>query len=212
MSVSVCPHCNVISNAPQSTIGKTIRCAHCMMTFPADQTSSLETPASFSPERLAALDACNMPPQSKPALEAEVPDISKGRTRNTRLRIGLALVSTVVLIGFALWWLFGGNGIDLTAGVPPALAIKPAPLAGDKETRHLRGKAGAVLVGGGGRFLFFHLPAVRQLAVFDVNEAKFVEHLPMAEENVLLAAGGQAHRVPERRQQIPTLGPDQDGT
>ena len=46
-----------------------------------------------------------------------------------------------------------------------------------------------VTVGGGGRFLIFHLPKLRQLAVFDANEAKIVKYLPLAEDNVKVAAG-----------------------
>ena len=44
-------------------------------------------------------------------------------------------------------------------------------------------------VGDGGRFLILHLPKVRQVAVFDVNQAKVVKFLPVAADNVMIAAG-----------------------
>src|SRR5207302_10621486 len=34
-----------------------------------------------------------------------------------------------------------------------------------------------------------HMPEVRKLAVFDINEAKIVHQIPLAEENVLFTAG-----------------------
>ena len=74
---------------------------------------------------------------------------------------------------------------------PPAhiLPITPAPLKEAKTTLKLPGSASNICVGGGGRFLIFHLPQQRQLAIFDVNEAKVVKYLPVAEDNILFAAG-----------------------
>jgi hypothetical protein len=46
-----------------------------------------------------------------------------------------------------------------------------------------------VAVGGGGRYLILLLPSLRQLAVFDVNEAKVVKQLPVADADVKIAAG-----------------------
>ena len=43
--------------------------------------------------------------------------------------------------------------------------------------------------GGGGRFLILHLAQTRQLAVFDVNQAKVVKYLPVPADNVRFAAG-----------------------
>jgi len=84
----------------------------------------------------------------------------------------------------------GGN-LPENPAAPPALVIKPSPLKADKESRPLPGTVGAVALGGGGRFLFLHLPAQRQLAVFDVNEAKVVKYLPVAEDNPKFAAGAE---------------------
>jgi hypothetical protein len=72
---------------------------------------------------------------------------------------------------------------------PAASQIKPAPLKGDQEERPLPSAVGAVCVGGGGRFLILHLPRDRKLAVFDANEAKVVKYLPVAEDDVKIAAG-----------------------
>ncbi len=74
---------------------------------------------------------------------------------------------------------------------PPAnpLPITAAPLKSDRLTLPLPASARDVCVGGGGRFLILHLPQPRQLAVFDVNEARVVKYLPVPEDNVFIAAG-----------------------
>ncbi|MGE3803628.1 MAG: hypothetical protein AB7K24_03030 [Gemmataceae bacterium] len=72
---------------------------------------------------------------------------------------------------------------------PPALRIVPAPLQGEKLTVALPDTRGEIVVGGGGRFLIVHLPKLRQLAILDVNEARIVKYLPVAEDLVHFAAG-----------------------
>jgi hypothetical protein len=74
------------------------------------------------------------------------------------------------------------------AAEAPAAAIKPAPLKADREERALPASVGDVCVGGGGRFLILHLPQERKLAVFDVNEAKVVKYLAVADDHVKFAA------------------------
>jgi hypothetical protein len=71
----------------------------------------------------------------------------------------------------------------------PVGGIHPAPLKKDQEERALPSAVGDVCVGGGGRFLILHLPKERKLAVFDVNEAKMVKYLPVAEDDIKFAAG-----------------------
>jgi hypothetical protein len=73
--------------------------------------------------------------------------------------------------------------------VPVALDIKPPVLGGERLERLLPGPISDVGVGGGGRFLILLLPRQRQLAIFDVNEAKVVKYLPVAEDEVKFAAG-----------------------
>src|SRR5262249_10724855 len=44
-------------------------------------------------------------------------------------------------------------------------------------------------LGGGGRYLIFHLPKARKLAVFDVSEARIIKYLPLTEDKIFFAAG-----------------------
>jgi hypothetical protein len=44
-------------------------------------------------------------------------------------------------------------------------------------------------VGGRGRWIILHIPALRKLAVFDVLARQIVHHVPLAEERVAFAAG-----------------------
>src|SRR5262249_45624678 len=55
--------------------------------------------------------------------------------------------------------------------------------------RPLPGVVRDIVLGGGGRFVVLALPDTRKIAIFDVNEAKVVKYLPMAEADALLAAG-----------------------
>jgi WD40 repeat protein len=81
---------------------------------------------------------------------------------------------------------------SLTGGVvaqPPKPPDPPVPGARPHATLSLPSPAQDVCVGRGGRFLIFHLPLARRVAVFDANEAKIVKLLPVAEQDILLAAG-----------------------
>jgi hypothetical protein len=69
------------------------------------------------------------------------------------------------------------------------LGIKPPSLDKDKVVRELPAPIGDVAVGGGGRFLILSLPSVRKLAVFDVNEAKVVHYIGIAEDGIKFTAG-----------------------
>jgi hypothetical protein len=71
----------------------------------------------------------------------------------------------------------------------PLAGIKPPILEQDKVIRQLPGSIGDVAIGGSGRYLILSLPEQRQLGVFDVNEAKIVKYLPVADDNVKFAAG-----------------------
>lgn len=72
---------------------------------------------------------------------------------------------------------------------PPASRVKMAPLASEKVEVALFSYVADSCVGGGGRFFILHLPKERQLAIFDVNEAKVVKYLPLAGDSVKIAAG-----------------------
>jgi hypothetical protein len=67
--------------------------------------------------------------------------------------------------------------------------LRPPALTGEKVVRLLPSAVSDLAVGGGGRYLVLHLPALRKLAVFDVNEARVVKYLPLAEDQVKFAAG-----------------------
>lgn len=67
--------------------------------------------------------------------------------------------------------------------------LRPAALPQDTVELKLPDTADDVVVGGGGRYLIFHLPRTRQLAVFDAEEAKVVKYLPVAEDDIKMAAG-----------------------
>lgn len=67
--------------------------------------------------------------------------------------------------------------------------IKAPVLDSDKVTRQLPAVVSDVAVGGGGRYLILHLPKLRKLAVFDVNEAKITNYIALAGDNVKFAAG-----------------------
>jgi WD40 repeat protein len=84
---------------------------------------------------------------------------------------------------------------DVTRGTPPvgtpstSPSVNPPKPGADRVTVPLPGAAREVCVGGAGRFLVLHLPLERQLAVFDADEARVVKYLPVAEDNVKIAAG-----------------------
>ena len=82
------------------------------------------------------------------------------------------------------------RGVDLLAPADlTGLAIVPPKLAADKVVKNLPEIASDVRVGGGGRYLVLHLPKLKKLAVFDVNEAAIVRYIPLAEDKVVYAAG-----------------------
>jgi hypothetical protein len=70
--------------------------------------------------------------------------------------------------------------------LPP---IQPAVLGLDREVRDLQAPVTDVAVGGGGRYLILHLPAQRQLVLFDTSEARVLRQLLVPEMNVRFAAG-----------------------
>jgi hypothetical protein len=84
-----------------------------------------------------------------------------------------------------------GPAVRFEVPSPIATEIRPPALEAAKVVRQLPATIGGVAVGGGGRYLILHLPKQRQLALFDVNEAKVVHHFPLAEDTVKFAAGGE---------------------
>jgi hypothetical protein len=82
------------------------------------------------------------------------------------------------------------RGVTLVApGDPAAVAIQPPDLEAEKVVKELPDLASDIRVGGGGRYLVLHLPKLKKLAVFDVNEAAIVRYIPLTEDKVFYAAG-----------------------
>ena len=71
----------------------------------------------------------------------------------------------------------------------PMLPLSPPKLAVARRSVPLAGAISDVVVGAGGRLLIFHLPKIRQLAVFDVSAAKVTKYIPLPSSDVALAAG-----------------------
>jgi hypothetical protein len=70
----------------------------------------------------------------------------------------------------------------------PVPRITPPTLAEESSVINLRGKVGAVAVGGGGRYLVMHIPERAELMVFDASTAQTLVGASDA-GTVLLAAG-----------------------
>src|SRR5262249_23483721 len=76
-----------------------------------------------------------------------------------------------------------------SAGTPATGGIRKPASAENVITRTLPGDVADVAVGGGGRFLLLHMPGLKKLAVFDINETKVVRYLDVAEAGAKIAAG-----------------------
>lgn len=72
---------------------------------------------------------------------------------------------------------------------PSSVAIAPPALAEDRVVKRLPEAFADVVAGGGGRYLIFHLPRLKKLAVFDVTEARVTKYIPLTEDKVFFAAG-----------------------
>lgn len=68
--------------------------------------------------------------------------------------------------------------------------IDPIALTEDKATVKLPATFGDVAVAGGGRYLVLHLTSLRQLAIFDICQARVVKYLPMASDDISFTGGG----------------------
>ena len=79
--------------------------------------------------------------------------------------------------------------VDLVLPPVKPIPIPPADVPAAGAEIKLPSEGDVVCVGGGGRLLIINLPKVKQIAVFDVSEAKVVKYLPAASEKVLLASG-----------------------
>ncbi|HJT78492.1 MAG TPA: hypothetical protein VJ739_14910, partial [Gemmataceae bacterium] len=71
----------------------------------------------------------------------------------------------------------------------PPVELKAPALAAERTVVPLPAAVGGVAVGGGGRYLVLHLPALRKLALFDVNVARVVHYFPLPADAVQFTAG-----------------------
>ena len=77
-----------------------------------------------------------------------------------------------------------------TAPVDPS-SVKITPPMLDDETviKKLPDAFSNVVLGGGGRYLIFHMPKLKKLAIFDISEAKVTKYIALTEEDITCAAG-----------------------
>ncbi len=73
---------------------------------------------------------------------------------------------------------------------------------GEQQELKLPEKVSDVVLAGGGRYLLIQMGAAKQLAVFDVNQAKIVKTLPLLSDKVKIAAGAEKFIVIEPDQHI----------
>ena len=69
------------------------------------------------------------------------------------------------------------------------VAIRPPRIGVDRVVKTLPDIASDIQVGGNGRYFVLHLPKLKKLAVFDVNEAAIVRYIPLTEDKIVFAAG-----------------------
>jgi S1-C subfamily serine protease len=77
----------------------------------------------------------------------------------------------------------------LTPADPGSVVITPPKLEQDKVVKKLPEVFSDVVVGGAGRYLIFHMPKLKKLAVFDVNEARITKYISLTEEDITFTAG-----------------------
>lgn len=79
--------------------------------------------------------------------------------------------------------------VALVPDTPLVTAIHPPKLSSDRESLFLGAPAADLNVAAAGRYLLVTLSRNKQLAVFDVNEAKVVKTLPLSETGTKVTAG-----------------------
>ena len=72
---------------------------------------------------------------------------------------------------------------------PTTVKIIPPVMAQERVIKRLPDLFKEVVVGGGGRYLIFHLPKLKKLAIFDISEARITKYIPLTEDDVTFAAG-----------------------
>ena len=80
-------------------------------------------------------------------------------------------------------------GVKLVQPAKDKVPIPPAEMASAHVEVPLPGQARDVCVGGGGRYLIFHVPTARKLVVFDTSTLKVARTLAVTTDDLLFAAG-----------------------
>jgi hypothetical protein len=80
-------------------------------------------------------------------------------------------------------------GVKLAQPAAEKVPILPAAITSPHVEVPLPGQARDVCVGGGGRYLVFHVPTARKLVVFDTGTLKVVGHVSLPTDDLLFAAG-----------------------
>lgn len=76
-----------------------------------------------------------------------------------------------------------------TQDEPPPVTITPPTLPSEPVVKSLPAPFSDVVPAGDGRYLVFHLPKLRKVAIFDFNAAQITKYLPLTEDDIVLAAG-----------------------
>ncbi len=72
---------------------------------------------------------------------------------------------------------------------PSTAKITPPVLESNTVVKRLPEAFSHFVLGGSGRYLIFHLPKLKKLAVFDINEAKVTKYIPLTEDDITFTAG-----------------------
>ena len=77
-------------------------------------------------------------------------------------------------------------------GTDVKVGITPPKLEKSEVTLTLTSAGSDVAVGGGGRYLIFHLPKERKLAIFDASQVKIVKTIVVGDDSIRFTAGQDA--------------------
>ena len=80
--------------------------------------------------------------------------------------------------------------------------IRPAQLGREAKVTKLPSAVSSIRAAAGGKYLLLHLAALRQIAVFDVQQVKVVKYIPLSSDDVLIAASGEDMVLLDRSKQI----------
>jgi hypothetical protein len=94
------------------------------------------------------------------------------------------------------------EAITLAPADPSTVKITPPALEEDKVVKHHPACSMIVVFGGGVRYLIFHLPKLKRLAIFDAIEARVTKYFSVSEDtknryaaSLNSVAGGLSHHL-----------------